>query len=96
MRKQPLTLALAFLAILTLSSCDSLTGGDTSRQTVNRTYKLAEAASSQGGAAPVDDTTDTTAAVRTTPVLYHPDSTGQYLVSKELTTISLRDQTLDV
>ena len=59
MRKKPLTLALAFLAILTLSSCDSLTGGVTSLQTVNRTYKLAEAASSQGGAAPVDDTTDT-------------------------------------
>ena len=35
MRKHPLTLALALLAVLTLSSCDSLTGGDTSRQTVN-------------------------------------------------------------
>ena len=96
MRKHPLTLALALLAVLTLSSCDSLTGGDTSRQTVNRTYKLAEAASSQGGAAPADDTADAATAVRTTPVLYHPDSTGKDLVSKELTTLSLRDQTLDV
>ena len=96
MRKQPLTLALALLAVLTLSSCDGLTGGDSSRQTVNRTYKLAEAASSQGGAAPADDTADAATAVRTTPVLYHPDSTGKYLVSQELTTLSLRDQTLDV
>ena len=96
MHRRPLSLALVILAILALPSCDGLTGGDNSRQTVNRTYKLAEAASSQGGAAPADDTTDTTAAVRTIPVLYHPDSTGKYLVSKELTTLSLRDQTLDV
>lgn len=96
MYRRPLSLALVILAILALPSCDGLTGGDTSRQTVNRTYKLAEAASSQGGAAPADDTTDTTAAVRTIPVLYHPDATGKYLVSKELTTLSLRDQTLDV
>ena len=52
MYRRPLSLALVILAILALSSCDGLTGGDTSRQTVNRTYKLAEAASSQGGAAP--------------------------------------------
>ena len=96
MHRRPLSLALVILAILALSSCDGLTGGDSSRQTVNRTYKLAEAASSQGGAAPADDTTDTTAAVRTIPVLYQPDATGKYLVSKELTTLSLRDQTLDV
>ena len=96
MHRRPLSLALVILAILALPSCDGLTGGDTSRQTVNRTYKLAEAASSQGGAAPADDTTDTTAAVRTIPVLYQPDATGKYLVSKELTTLSLRDQTLDV
>ena len=96
MYRRPLSLALVILAILALPSCDGLTGGDNSRQTVNRTYKLAEAASSQGGAAPADDTTDTTAAVRTIPVLYQPDATGKYLVSKELTTLSLRDQTLDV
>ena len=65
MHRRPLSLALVILAILALPSCDGLTGGDNSRQTVNRTYKLAEAASSQGGAAPADDTTDTTAAVRT-------------------------------
>ena len=94
MYRRPLSLALVILAILALPSCDGLTGGDTSRQTVNRTYKLAEAASSQGGAAPADDTTDTTAAVRTIPVLYQPDATGKYLVSKELTTLSLRDVTL--
>lgn len=94
MPKRTLALALALLLTLPLSGCDSLLGGDESYQTVNRTYKLAEAASSQGGATLVEDTPSVTA--RTAPVLYHPDSTGKYIVCRELTSLSLQDQALDV
>lgn len=94
MPKRTIALALALFLAFPLSGCDSLLGEDEPRQTVNRTYKLAEATSSQGGAAPAEE--DSAATIRTTPVLYHPDSTGEYLVCQALTTLSLQDQGLDV
>lgn len=92
-RSLPLILALSVALTAALTGCDSLTGGDQSRPTVNRTYRLADAASSQGGAAPAEENLP---AVRTTPVLYHPDATGKYIVCRELPALSIRDQALDV
>ena len=61
-----------------------------SAETVNRTYKLSDATSSGGPKEPE------AVSLPTSPLLYHPDSTGQYLVSRELSDLSLSDPTLDV
>ena len=91
MMRQTLSLLLVVMTALSLSACGQEAGGETNA-TVNRTYKLADAASgSDPGGAESD-----AAPSRTCPLLYYPDSTGKYIVSRELAALSLSDQTLDV
>ena len=91
MMRQTLSLLLVVMTALSLGACGQETGGETNA-TVNRTYKLADAASgSDPGGAESD-----AAPSRTCPLLYYPDSTGKYIVSRELAALSLSDQTLDV
>lgn len=89
--KKTLSLLL-FAALFCLSACGH--GQNSSAETVNRTYKLSDAVSigSNGAAEPKDEEVP----APTSPLLYCPDSTGQYIVSRELSDLSLRDPTLDV
>lgn len=92
MMRQSLSLLLVVMTALALSACGQ--DADGSPATVNRTYKLADAASSSSGGP--DGTQSDAPPSRTCPLLYYPDSTGSYLVSRELSGLSLSDQTLDV
>ena len=93
MMRQTLSLLLVVIAALSLSAC-SQEHGNSSAAKVNRTYKLADATSS-GSGGPSGTDSDALPS-RTTPLLYYPDSTETYIVSRELSALSLSDQTLDV
>lgn len=92
--KQTISLILALMTALTLSAC-GIESANRSNDTVNRTYKLADAASS-GSQSDTAAQSSAAAPSRTVPMLYYPDSSGQYIISRELTGFSLSDQTLDV
>lgn len=92
MMKHTVSLLLVVMTALSLSAC-GLESKTDANATVNRTYKLADAAS---GSQSASSSSDSAAPSRTTPLLYYPDSTGQYIVSRELSDLSLSDQTLDV
>lgn len=92
--KQTISLILALMTALTLSACGT-ESADRSNATVNRTYKLANAASS-GSQSESSSQSEGTTTSRTVPLLYYPDSSGQYIISRELTSLSLSDQALDV
>ncbi|MDY4953289.1 MAG: GerMN domain-containing protein [Candidatus Onthomonas sp.] len=93
MMRQSLSLLLVVMTALSLSACGQQDSGD-SNATVNRTYKLSDATSS--GSSSPDGTQSDAPPSRTCPLLYYPDSTGTYIVSRELSNLSLSDQTLDV
>lgn len=91
MIKRLSALLLALLITLSLTGCDSLISNPDSPQTVNRTYKLAEATSDPDAPSQKEQ-----GAMRTHATLYYPDTDRKYLVSRELFSLSLQDQALDV
>ncbi len=93
--KQTISLILVLMTALALSACGRKSSGN-STNTVNRTYKLADASSSGSGSQAVPSESDKDTPTRTAPLLYYPDSTGQYIVNRELPSLSLSDHTLDV
>ena len=90
MMKQTLSCVLAVFTALALSACGH--PDTSSAATVNRTYTLADATASASGGETESDAPPS----RTAPLLYHPDSTGQYIVSRELENLTLSDLNLDV
>lgn len=93
MMRQTLSMLLVVMTALSLSACGQESSGGAAAK-VNRTYKLADAAAS-GSDAPDASASDNTSA-STCPLLYYPDSTGKYIVSRELSDLTLSDRALDV